>query len=400
MAHAVQHRTRAQRPLKPDGFWQSQRIGLTVLGEAAPPSDRPTARRFRVKVIEACISKNDCRYTDQLLQASLPLFEKVPVYANHPGDDEFNHDVRDFVGELLAPYWDASLKAVCAILDFVVGDPVADSMRTKLSQKPHHLGLSIYAEAESYKVYSSAGEFEYTDILRFHRIMSADIVDIPGAGGGVTEVLERAPTGAPAEKPKEKTKMEPVIHPDTVALRVTEAERKRDQEHAASQRVIAAEHANEVKALTARITEAEQRATAATAEIATLKTENARLKEASDKAARAAAKNGVMQVATRLVGEAKLTKASKSALLKLFEKAPELSEENVRTAIAEHETFMGDVLREAGGAVGGAGAPPDGAPPAGSPPADALVTECDRAGIAFAERMASALGVSLADPKP
>ncbi len=157
---------------------------LTIQLTAASPE------AFDILAISAGEAKGHALFFDApTLQASLPLWDGLPVFLDHPGIDR-HPSVRDLAGTLTSPAWDADSQGIR--LTLVPAGPAAEvllSLRQAARENPAILqavGFSAVIHIEHDR------DGRVTKILRAH---SVDAVIDPARGG---TFLRR---GAPLRSP-------------------------------------------------------------------------------------------------------------------------------------------------------------------------------------------------------
>jgi hypothetical protein len=146
-----------------------------------------------VLLIKAGTSGNRRHYPAKMLEASVPLFEGVKAYADHPSREEVRsrpeRSIRDVVGWFEGVRWDAAEQGIRGTFRVLES---ADWLRTALKSawdqgKKDLLGFSINAMGTVGKARHADG----SDLIEaIERVVSTDVVTTPGAGGRLLGVLE------------------------------------------------------------------------------------------------------------------------------------------------------------------------------------------------------------------
>jgi len=122
------------------------------------------------------------RYSEEVLRASIPLWEGAACFCDH-----FNKSVRNIVGVFYNPYYDEGVKASLRIIDPSLYQFVTQLIHDHENSLPvPDVGISAdinvrYAHTD-----------DVMDVTKINRVISADIVFSPAAGGSFDRVLNAA----------------------------------------------------------------------------------------------------------------------------------------------------------------------------------------------------------------
>jgi hypothetical protein len=120
---------------------------------------------------------NGLNYSPELLQKHVPLFEQRPVFCDHAQGGFFgpeNRSVRDLVGEIVTPRWDAATQSIKAKLNIY---PHANWLRDLALNAARHPWFGLSAD-----MWLSRND---RDVALIHSVESVDIVINPAAGGAI-----------------------------------------------------------------------------------------------------------------------------------------------------------------------------------------------------------------------
>lgn len=171
----------------------------------AKKGDEATGSAWDVLLIKAGTSGNGRHYPAAMLEASVPLFEGVKAFADHPSTDERRtrpeRSIRDVVGWFESVRWDAEEQGVRGTFRIL---PSADWLRESLkgawdAGKPDLLGFSINALG---RVGAKRAD-KSTLIESLEQVISTDVVTTPGAGGRLLGVLESERSAEDTMDPEE-----------------------------------------------------------------------------------------------------------------------------------------------------------------------------------------------------
>ncbi len=155
-------------------------------------------------------SKNGRLYKASALEASVPLWDGIKVYDNHLTDAQMEETqgmrsvVKDWVGVIVQPAWDAAKKWVTGVLKVV-----DENLRTKLvnAEKAGVLGaigLSIDALGEG--VEAKIGGAMTPVVEKISQALSVDVVADPAAGGRLSRMIAGI---SPLQTFQEEDEMDP-----------------------------------------------------------------------------------------------------------------------------------------------------------------------------------------------
>lgn len=148
-----------------------------------------------VRLIKTGESKNKKTYTGKCLREATPLFDGVPIYANHVEDDKTNDDrsVTEKVGFYSNPVYigDDDNGEIRAIANVLESEPkIWDLVREQILHPNAKLcGFSINAYGNGRKFISPEGISKII-VDRIAIVDSTDIVSKPSAGGAGIQLLE------------------------------------------------------------------------------------------------------------------------------------------------------------------------------------------------------------------
>ena len=180
----------------------------------AKKGEEPKGNAWDVLLIKAGTSGNARHYPALMLEASVPLFEGVKAYADHPSKDEARNrperSIRDVVGWFEGIRWDSEEQGIRGTFRILES---ADWLRMALKSawdagKPDLLGFSINAMG---RVGAKRAD-NSTLIEAIEKVVSTDVVTTPGAGGRLLGVLE-----------SERSAEEDMLTADEVKAMITEA---------------------------------------------------------------------------------------------------------------------------------------------------------------------------------
>src|SRR5690606_16444847 len=84
----------------------------------------PTLRLVKDIALAGLTSKNGYRYTESALQAAVPLYDRKPVFLDHPASptNPLQRSTRDLVGNIINPRYEAGrIRSDIEILDTEAG---------------------------------------------------------------------------------------------------------------------------------------------------------------------------------------------------------------------------------------------------------------------------------------
>lgn len=174
-----------------------------------------TGRAWDTLLIKAGTSGNKRHYSARMLEASVPLFEGIQAFADHPSKDEARsrpeRSVRDIVGWFEEARWDSGEQGIRATFRIL---PSAGWLREALkgawdAGKRDLMGFSINALGRvSAKTHADGSQI----IESLDKVVSTDVVTTPGAGGRLLGVLE-----------SERSAEEDMLTAEEVKAMITEA---------------------------------------------------------------------------------------------------------------------------------------------------------------------------------
>ncbi len=179
---------------------QEVEVTLVPVSEAAEAGPAPPeGREWEVTIIRPGTSKNGYHYDRRVLEAALPLFRGIPVFAFELGRAEFQHLPdslvaakrklpKNLVGRL-TEVWQAADGAIQARLPILGADWLREKLMAAWRRGVEALGLSH----DSMLSWTPAriGGRDVKLVQKFHRVDSVDVVTSPSAGGA----FERAVAG-------------------------------------------------------------------------------------------------------------------------------------------------------------------------------------------------------------
>lgn len=160
-----------------------------ALGEAAKNSILVTI----IKPGDFVTTTGPVRYSEEILRASVPLWEGAACFCDH-----FNKSVRNIVGVFYNPYYDDGVKASLRLIDPDVYQFVTQLIADRENNLPiPDVGISAdinvrYAQTD-----------DVMDVTKINRVVSADIVFSPAAGGSFDRVLNAAGISSPSTEQNE-----------------------------------------------------------------------------------------------------------------------------------------------------------------------------------------------------
>lgn len=188
------------------GYAPADVIKYVKVREEAEPNGIPSGTVFHeavgsvsgsvweVVLIRAGQSANRRRYSESVLKASVPLFEGVKAYADHPTTVELaqrsgNRSVRDVVGYYSDVHWNESTRSINAKLHIFESASWLRAMLSDIvgSSAPNLIGLSINADGEQRII--REGTVLISDVVSINSVTSVDIVTEPAAGGIVVRLV-------------------------------------------------------------------------------------------------------------------------------------------------------------------------------------------------------------------
>ena len=134
-----------------------------------------------IKPGPAQVKINDLQvvYSELALKNSLPLWEGAACFCNH-----FNKSVRNIVGVYFSPWYDNGVKAKLRFIDDAIYHLVASIMADRAK------GLAVPDIGISADISIKGKPTDYTiEVEEITKVVSADIVFSPGAGGSFDRVL-------------------------------------------------------------------------------------------------------------------------------------------------------------------------------------------------------------------
>ena len=199
-SHPAQKRADPGKPGAPVEISESSvRILEAKKGEEAK------GNAWDVLLIKAGTSGNARHYPAAMLEASVPLFEGVKAYADHPSKEETRNrperSIRDVVGWFEGVRWDSEEQGIRGTFRIT---EAADWLRQTLKSawdagKTDLLGFSINALG---RVGAKRSD-NSTLIEAIEKVVSTDVVTSPGAGGRLLGVLESERSAEDTMDPEE-----------------------------------------------------------------------------------------------------------------------------------------------------------------------------------------------------
>ena len=171
----------------------------------AKKGEEAKGNAWDVLLIKAGTSGNARHYPAAMLEASVPLFEGVKAYADHPSKEEARNrperSIRDVVGWFEGVRWDAEEQGIRGTFRIT---EAADWLRQTLKSawdagKTDLLGFSINALG---RVGAKRSD-NSTLIEAIEKVVSTDVVTTPGAGGRLLGVLESERSAEDTMDPEE-----------------------------------------------------------------------------------------------------------------------------------------------------------------------------------------------------
>ncbi len=131
---------------------------------------------LNVTIIKAGTA-NGLNYTPEVLQKHVKLFDRRPVFCDHERAATLGHEnrsVRDLVGEITAPIWDATTQSIKAHLTIY---PHAEWIKELALNAARHPWFGLSAD-----LWIARND---RDVAMIHSVESVDIVINPAAGGAI-----------------------------------------------------------------------------------------------------------------------------------------------------------------------------------------------------------------------
>ncbi len=143
--------------------------------------------RARVRLIQACVSKNGNWYTEDVLREATPLFEGVPSFVDHK--DLKDRSARDKIGDFTGSAFEGNLTGNAIMSDFNVYPGTGKWLWENMKAAPHSVQLSIKAKGLSERVKHPQSGQTVNKVSRLTAVESVDVVALAAAGGGVVGLL-------------------------------------------------------------------------------------------------------------------------------------------------------------------------------------------------------------------
>lgn len=153
---------------------------------------------WKATFIEAGRSANGRNYPADVLERSVPLFDKASVYIDHPSKSEEKdrpeRSIRDIAGWITNPQWDPeggseSKGAVIGQLHLLESSPAAAQIREAYERgNPDLVQLSIFGRIRAVPVRENGSG--YWNVKEIDKIRSVDLVTLAAAGGRIMDVMQ------------------------------------------------------------------------------------------------------------------------------------------------------------------------------------------------------------------
>ncbi len=173
------------------------------------------AKRFKIRVISAGVSKNGNYYPPDVLRAAVPLFDGVRVLVR--SDEEHlqgrGKDFRNLIGRLKNPrYAEEGAGEIRADLEMMAPDgDIARRLRAAHDSGMSDLfGFSIDAEARAGR--GRVNGQNVRTATEITKVKSVDLIVDPGANGGLLDFIESVENERSVMSEENKT-TEPADHP-------------------------------------------------------------------------------------------------------------------------------------------------------------------------------------------
>lgn len=173
------------------------------------------AKRFKIRVISAGVSKNGNYYPPDVLRAAVPLFDGVRVLVR--SDEEHlqgrGKDFRNLIGRLKNPrYAEEGAGEIRADLEMMAPDgDIARRLRAAHDSGMSDLfGFSIDAEARAGR--GRVNGQNVRTATEITKVKSVDLIVEPGANGGLLDFIESVENERSVMSEENKT-TEPADHP-------------------------------------------------------------------------------------------------------------------------------------------------------------------------------------------
>jgi len=174
---------------------QARESRLLELGHISEAVEGTEGLVWRASLIAAGRSANGRHYSAEVLEAAVPLFEKAPVFVDHPSrseeKDRPERSVRDIAGWITNPQWDANVGesgAVVGELHLLESSPAASQIREAYERgNPDLVQLSIYGRIRAVPVRENGDG--YWNVREITKIRSVDLVTLAAAGGRIMDIM-------------------------------------------------------------------------------------------------------------------------------------------------------------------------------------------------------------------
>lgn len=168
---------------------------LFELGEIGEAVEGTEGLVWRAALLAAGRSKNGRNYPAEVLERAVDLFNKAPVFVDHPSKSEEKdrpeRSIRDIAGWIENPKWDPSVGesgAVVGELHLLESGPASTRIREAYERgNPDLIQLSIYGRVRATPVRENGDG--YWDVKEILKIGSVDLVTMAAAGGRIMDVM-------------------------------------------------------------------------------------------------------------------------------------------------------------------------------------------------------------------
>ena len=160
-------------------------------------SESGTGKVWNVEVIKSGPNLSGTRvYTPESLREATPLVENLQCFLDHPTQtaeaNQPERSVTELVGWFTQPQFNEATQAITAKLNLLTTGPakaVLDMIREAFSRgNPNLVGLSIRGSGAQKPVTSNGKPMQ--EVQKITRLLSADIVTMPAAGGRLVSIAE------------------------------------------------------------------------------------------------------------------------------------------------------------------------------------------------------------------
>ncbi len=168
---------------------------LFEIGKICEAVEETEGLTWKAAFIQAGRSLNGRNYSPEVLEKSVPLFDKAAVYIDHPSrseeKDRPERSVKDIAGWITNPKWDASYGeggGIVGSLNLLNSSPASAQIREAYERgNPDLVQLSIYGRIRAVPVRENGGG--YWDVKEINKIRSVDLVTQAAAGGRIMDVM-------------------------------------------------------------------------------------------------------------------------------------------------------------------------------------------------------------------